>query len=257
MLFVGVDLAWSPKNGTGVAILEGDNRRSRLSSRRVLFSDKEIMDYIKDGVGGRHAVIAIDAPLIVPNRTGRRVAEEVVGNLFRKYDAGAHPANRQRLSQWSGKIRGEEIAKLLTKEGFEHNPYLKRSKNTRAFFEVYPHPSMVVLFGLDRILRYKAKPKRDYEFRWNEFERYHSHLKKLRSADPAMDLPSDLLSIDLRSLKGNALKSHEDTLDAVFSAYIAQYAWVHPDHCAVLGDMKKGYILTPILPEMRKILPKN
>lgn len=251
MLFVGVDLAWSPKNGTGVAILEGDKRRSRLFSRQVLLSDREIIDYIERNVGDRHAMIAIDAPLIVPNRKGRRVAEEVVGNLFRKYDAGAHPANRQRLSQWSGKIRGEEIAKQLTKAGFKHNPYLKRFEETRTFFEVYPHPSMVVLFDLDRILRYKAKPKRDYEFRWNEFERYHSHLRKLRSANPAMDLPSDLLSVDLHSLKGNALKRHEDTLDAVFSAYIAQYAWANPDGCAVLGNMKKGYILTPIFSEMR------
>ena len=98
MLFIGLDLAWSEKNGSGIAILEGDKNKAKVISSKIVCSDKEILDYVNEAVGDKKAFIAIDAPLIVPNLEGRRKAEELVGKLFRKYNAGAHPANRKRLS---------------------------------------------------------------------------------------------------------------------------------------------------------------
>ena len=127
MLFVGVDLAWSPKNGSGVAVIEGDREKGKLLSASVVLSDEEIMNYIQRYVGKKNALIAIDAPLIVPNEEGRREAEALVSSLFRKYDAGAHPSNRKRLSQWSGSIRGENIAARLDKLGFMQDPEIGRA----------------------------------------------------------------------------------------------------------------------------------
>jgi predicted RNase H-like nuclease len=253
MLFVGIDLAWSERNASGVAVIEGDKRSGHLLSVQTILQDSEMTDYIEKETAGRKCLIAIDAPLIVPNDSGRRIAERMVGKLFRKYDAGAHPANRKRLSQWSGKIRGEEMANSLEAIGFEHSPFIKRFEESRKFFEVYPHPSMVVLFGLSRILRYKAKPKRDYESRWREFERYHSCLKSLESSRPRLVLPEGFFR-RVKDLRGSALKDYEDTLDAVFCAYLAYYLWHHPEKCAVLGDMTGGYIVTPIFDSMRKQL---
>lgn len=250
MFFVGLDLAWSNKNRSGVAVLEGNRETAKLKSCLTLFSDKEIVEHIQRSVGKQNAVVAIDAPLIVPNETGGRIAEKVVGNLFGKYGASAHSANRRCLSQWSGRIRGEEISQQLRGAGFCHYPYIKQFEENRSFFEVYPHPSMVVLFNLDKILQYKAKPARSREFRSAEFEKYQSHLKQLRNAEPSLEIPSEVLEIDVKSLKGKALKDYEDMLDAIFSAYIAYYAWTNPDLCRVLGSMKEGYILTPIFPSM-------
>lgn len=107
MFFVGIDLAWSPKNGSGIAILEGNKKEAKVVCYDVVLTDEEMLHQIQEKVKKHDAFIAIDAPLIVPNEEGRRVAEAVVGQLFRKYDAGAHPANRKRLSQWSGTIRGK------------------------------------------------------------------------------------------------------------------------------------------------------
>ncbi len=250
MLFVGIDLAWSERNKTGLAILEGDKKSARLISSDILSSDKDIIEYVKTNVKDKNAFIAVDCPLIVPNKKGRRIAEEVVGNLFRKYDAGAHPANRERLSSWTGKIRGEEITKLLIKENFSHDPYIKKFENKRKVFEIYPHPSMVVLFNLDKILRYKAKPKRDYKFRYIEFKKYQKHLKNLEKARPSLYLTKEIINKNVEKLKGKKLKNYEDMLDAVFCAYIAYYSWFNPEKCAVLGSMKGGYILTPVFDNM-------
>ncbi len=223
MYFVGIDLAWSTKNGSGVSILKGDKSKAELIKSEIKYSDDEIMNFIKEEVGNNTALIAIDAPLIVPNEEGRRLAEAEVGKLFRKYNAGAHPANRKRLSSWTGSIRGEEISKVLEKEGFLHQPEIKKFEEIRSFFEVYPHPSIVVLFNLNKILQYKAKPKRDYEFRYKEFEKYVDNLKNLEKSETKLILPDSILKKNIRELRAQSLKDFEDTLDGVFCAYIAYY----------------------------------
>ncbi len=250
MLFLGIDLAWSPRNNSGLAAIEGNGRSGRLVYAGIGLSDEEIVKFVSDFAKGRDAIVAVDAPLVVPNRTGRRPVEAIVGDLFRKYNAGAHPANRERLGAWSnGKIRGEELVAMLERAGFSHDPYVRRLESCRKVLEVYPHPSMVVLFQLERILQYKAKPKRSVDFRIGEFEKYRKLLAELRS--PSLDMDLRLVNEDLNGMNGPGLKRYEDMLDAVFCAYIAHYYWVHPDRCAVLGSRSKGYIVTPIFSSMR------
>ncbi|MBD3209065.1 DUF429 domain-containing protein [Candidatus Woesearchaeota archaeon] len=250
MLFIGVDLAWSPKNNTGLAVMEGDEFGLRLTTLRLVKEDEDIIEHIHEAVHGKPVFIAIDAPLIVPNKKGRRKAEELVGYLFGQYEAGAHPANRERLSQWSGKVRGEHLVEQLQELNIKHDPYLKPLERTRKCFEVYPHPSMVVLFKLSRTLKYKAKPKRSYEDRWAEFSTYVEHLGNLKD----LHLPAAITTTEVTTLKGRALKDYEDKLDAVFCAYIAYYAWKHPKKCEVLGNMHEGYILTPVFQRKEKQL---
>lgn len=257
MKFIGIDLAWSDNNTSGFAAIEGNRKRGSLIYSGIVDSDRDIIDRTNDLVKESNALIAIDAPLIVPNMTGRRKAEELVGNLFRKYNAGAHPSNRERLSSWTGSIRGEEISKLLRKNGFSHDPYLKRFEKSRKFFEVYPHPSMVVLFNLEHILQYKAKQNRDYKTRYNAFKDYQSCLKGLKNAGPSLNIPKGIAARKIEALKGKELKRYEDTLDAIFCAYIAYYCWANPNKCAVLGDMQKGYIITPVTSKIQKELEQQ
>ena len=249
MKFIGVDLAWSPRNNSGIALIEGTRRGGKLRYAELALSDDEITNMISKEKGD--ALVAIDAPLIVPNKTGRRLAEEVVGNLFRRYDAGAHPANRMRLGEWSGgKIRGEEIVRQLEHFGFIHDPNIARYESCRKVFEVYPHPSMVVIFGLNHILQYKARPNRPNSVRVREFKRYESLLQGLSSGKPRLEIPEGLLGRNISSMGPSELKRHEDALDAIFCAYIAYYCWSSPEKCMVLGNMRKGYILTPVFDYM-------
>ncbi|MEK6839379.1 MAG: DUF429 domain-containing protein, partial [Nanoarchaeota archaeon] len=213
-----------------------------------------ILTIIKQYVNTKDALIAIDAPLIVPNEEGRREAERVVGLLFRKYNAGAHPSNRKRLSQWSGTIRGEVLTKYLVQQGFDHNPYIKQYEQVRKVFEVYPHPSMVVLFNLQKILQYKTKPNRDKKTQQKEFQRYLDLLAALKEAKPSVNISSELLSTNITKLTPKKQKEFEDVIDAVFCGYIAYYCWSHPEKYAVLGSMEQGYIATPIFDHMKQQL---
>lgn len=251
MYFVGIDLAWSSNNPSGVAVIEQEEGRGKLVHVETVETDEEIIDAVEEQVGEDSAFVTIDAPLVVPNETGRRPAEEQVGELFRKYNAGAHPANRNRLSQWTGRVRGEEIAELLEESGFDHTPHIEDRETDRIFFEVYPHPSMVVLFDLETVLPYKKKGGRDYETVWEAFKKYQQFMKDLKDEEPSFEAP-EILDKEIEGVRGKELKEYEDKLDAVFCAYIAQYAWSKPEKCAVLGNFEEGYIFTPVFDDMQE-----
>lgn len=234
MYFVGVDLAWSDNNQTGVAIIRGDE----LVMVGTVKTDQEIVRAITGIVGRKPCMVAIDAPLVVPNDEGSRAAEKAINKAFRQYEAGAHPANRSWLTKSSGRVRGEDLVQQLADVGILHDPHAP-GKKTRACFEVYPHPATVVLFGLDKTLKYKPRQNRSYQERWQAFEEYQRHLKEL-----PVDF-GDVLDQDVRELRASALKDYEDRLDAMLCAYVARYAHTNPDDVGIYGSLQEGYILTP------------
>ncbi len=232
MFFVGIDLAWSDTNKTGMVI---------LSDEKVIFSglvqsDDDICSCIAEVVGSHSCVVAIDAPLVVPNTSGQRPAETLLNKDFRKYNAGAHPANRTWLLRSCSRIRGEDLVIALKSRGIVHDPFLRSS---RSCFECYPHSASIVLFGLKQILGYKARPSRSYEDRWNAFVEYQRQLSRFVSAP--------FLSVDVTSLRASKLKEYEDVLDACMCAIIARFLYQNPSERMLYGSFDDGYILTPAL----------
>jgi predicted RNase H-like nuclease len=249
MFFVGIDLAWSERNRSGVAVINGQKDTADfVCATSVIHTNNDIVDYIITHTKGDPALIAIDASLIVNNATGERKAETLLKKMFAPFHAVPYPSNRDLFLRLYGGVRGEKIAEMLLGKGFQHNPYLRKCEEGRKFFEVFPHSAMVVIFKLKEILKYKARKNRDYNFRWQEFEKYQSYLKSLKSRIPSLNLPSHhrIVKTNVRTLKGKALKQYEDLLDAVFCAYIAFYYWYDPGKCMVIGNLKEGYIVTPV-----------
>lgn len=74
-------------------------------------------------------------------------------------------------------------------------------------------------------------------------------LKKLSVfAPPLRSTPrlSEYLGADVNSLRGAALKAHEDRLDAIVCAYLAYYYWFWgSDATYLFGDVDSGYIIVP------------
>ena len=243
MYFVGLDLAWSYNNTSAMAVLEGRAAWACVTAwDDALKDDDEIIRFLEDTIKSEPALIAIDAPLIVPNETGTRPCDRELSLAFRRHEAGTHPANRRKFG---GLVRGEELVKRLSEAGFAHSPQIVAGKEVRQVIEVYPHPAAVTLFGLERTLKYKARPARSYGFRWAEFRRYQALLQGLANAQPAMVAP-EILSREVEGLRGQALKRYEDLLDALFCAYIALYCWHWgPRRYRVFGDMESGYIVVP------------
>jgi histidinol-phosphate phosphatase family protein len=247
--FVGIDLAWSPRNRSGGVVLSADGHV--LDASAGLGHDDEIVRFITDAVPeGTPGLVAIDAPLAVPNLVGGRLCDRQVTSVFGRFQAAPYPANRRNLDRYGG-LRAEAITQRLAFLGFRHDPDIAGQVATRRVIEVFPHPATVSLFQLDRTLKYKARQKRSYALRWRELARLRDHLAALADATPSLTLPDNLVSMPIEGLRGRRFKEIEDLLDAIVCAYSALYAWYHgPRGYAIYGSAKEGHILVPMTPSM-------
>ena len=227
MRYIGLDLAWGAKNTTGAVALQwqegaagGSRTLAVCAYADALLTDDDILAFVRQADDGGGVLVGIDAPLDVPNLTGERPVEAALRKCFGKYQAGAHPANRQRFKN---DIRGERLAKRLKDELNIVNDFrfAAGDETVRRCVEVFPHPAMVVLFGLAKTLKYKAKPGRDTHSRMGEYVRYIEGLQNLAANDPTLTAP-DWLAVP-HDKSGAALKRYEDLLDALMCAYIAAY----------------------------------
>ncbi len=187
--------------------------------------------------------MAVDAPITVPNERGARPCDRDVTRVFGRFQAGAHPANRRILGRY-GDLRPVSLARRLGEElGFAQDPYITRHTTRRQLVEVYPHPGMVALFGLDRTLKYK---RGTVSQRRSELKRLQCHLLALASAKPALEV-GDSWRREIEALRGRELKQYEDLLDSLFCAYTVAYCWHHGSaHYQVFGNVRDGHILVPV-----------
>ncbi len=268
MRFIGLDLAWASRNNTAGAVIEYEPESTEdggrlIEGRATLGDNAAIIEFVRANAppAPAPALIAIDAPLAVPNLSGARPCDLALTRIFGKYQAGTHPANRTNLGRYGippGDIRGETLARQLVEElSFRHDPQVALRQPVRQFFECYPHPAMVVLFKLNKTLKYKRKLRSLNNDRHAEYEQLQRLLGSLSDAEtrPRLEIPAELRSRDTRQLIGAALKHYEDLLDAIMCAYIAFYHWWWGgEKTQIFGDVASGHIVTPITPELRALI---
>jgi predicted RNase H-like nuclease len=244
--FIGVDLAWqSAKNHSGLVTFSGDRSGASFKDQGVGVADLAgVFDFVMRNQEAT-TVVAIDAPLIVRNPSGQRPCEREISKRFGSAHAGAHTSNLKLYPNPGG----VELARRLTDAGYRHcsPPSEEWLPEGLWFFEVYPHPAHVVLFGRERIIKYKKgrvaarreglRELRD-SIRGNLFGRGSS----LRLGPEVLEL----LEKDLRDLHGAGLKQYEDTLDAVLCSYLAFHLWRWGwSRSEMIGDLESGYIVNP------------
>lgn len=237
MQVVGIDLAWGPRARTGIAVTDTAGRL--LHSASVL-TDDEISDFLSRC---SPAVVAIDAPIIVTNATGMRDCERLLSAHFRRFHAGTHPTNMARPS-----MQPEPRAlRLVRTHGWKVDPAEGGTSDMPVAVEVYPHSSMVGLFGLPRVLEYKAKSGRTLESRRQQFLEL-VNLMELHCGNPLHLARYDRWR-HCRSVVHDA-KSHaslnliEDEIDAIFCAYLAWTFANEPARLRTYGTPTAGLIIT-------------
>ncbi|MGZ6740815.1 MAG: DUF429 domain-containing protein [Nocardioides sp.] len=237
MHFVGVDLAWGEKKPTGLAVLDGDARLLHVSAAQ---GDDEIVAALAPYVEGP-CLVALDAPLVVTNETGSRVAERQLTSDFRHYEAGTHPSNTGKPEFANGTRGGRLVSRL----GLDMDP---RSGRERRAIEVYPHPATVVLFSLARTLKYKDKPGRTFDLLRSELLTLMGLVEGLVVTDSAWATLRHAVETATRK---SELRRVEDQVDAVVCAYVALFAHRWPDRVTTYGEpgryLTDGYIVTPSL----------
>ena len=233
--FVGVDLAWGQRNPTGVAVLDADGVLQHVGAAGA---DDDVLAQLGPYTDGP-CVVAIDAPLVVTNSTGTRPCETALNRDFRRFDAGAHPANTS-LAWFADGGRGARLCRALD---LDLDP---RSPSPRRAIEVYPHAAAVGLFGLDRTLKYKHKQGRDFAHLQSELAKLVLLVEGLPGLDATSQLQWRRLAETVRTATLKAeLRRDEDPIDAVLCAYVAHFATQHPDDVTIYGEPSTGCIVTP------------
>ncbi|WP_306231924.1 DUF429 domain-containing protein [Agrococcus beijingensis] len=238
---VGVDLAWGLASGrTGVAAL--DESGAYLASATVR-TDDEIVEWTRGQVGeAKLGVVAIDAPIVVPNEVGRRDCEQEIHRHFGRFDAGAHSTNRSKPT-----MNPPRAETLVERIGLGFDP--ASNSRTDVAIEVYPHPAMVGLWGLDLILKYKHKTKYEFDFRRTEFLILLSRLAAIESlALQGAPRWTEIVRVVDGATTHGELNRVEDEVDGIVCAYLA-WLWAERDErLTVYGDVERGYIVAPLPP---------
>ena len=247
MYFVGLDLAWGEKKQTGVAAIDAGGRLLHVG---IAQDDASIIDAVAPFTG-EDCLVAIDAPLIVNTPTGYRPAETAFNRDFQKFDAGAYPANTS-----NPLFNPPRAAVLATTLGLNMDP--ASSANRRAI-EVYPHPATVVLFGLEKTLKYK---KGSFGDRQRELLKLMDLIEGLDNETPRLRANRSVAWVELRrrveaAAKPSQLDRDEDAVDAVIAAYVALYWYHRPQDVTIYGDYETGYIVTPTLSTSAPAVPER
>ncbi len=252
---VGIDLAWSPNNATGIAVAVRTKAGWKLETADTVRSNDDILAFLEAAVGKEPAILAIDAPLVVPHHQTTRVGDRAIASVFGPMKAAVYPATKNRLGSYGGR-RIWDLVKDLEAAGYRHDCHMEPRVEARQFFETYPHAATVALFHLERILSYKAKQDRPYAERWRAFRRLEAYLRSLGAFEPRLRGVDKHLEPQVSRLKGKALKGYEDRLDGILCAYIAAYYWTWgTERCAIFGSLEGGYIVTPMSPEVARRIP--
>lgn len=234
MKCLGIDLGWST-NPSGLCCLKLENGVLTLRDLRRESSIDEVLSWV-DQHALDSAIVAVDAPTIIPNQTGMRLPDRLAHRHFGRYHAGCYPANLG----LSFADRTVGLGLSLESRGFEHAPSIEAQRPGRYQIEVFPHPAMVHLFGLNQILKYK---KGTIAQRRPELEKLRQFiLERLPQIEPNLKLET----LPEIPNKGADLKAVEDQFDSLICAYVAAYWWYWgAEKNLVLGDRASGYIVVP------------
>ena len=241
MKFIGVDLAWTYRNETGICVMDADGVVEFLDAD--VYTNEAVVAIIKAHLDGP-ATIAIDAPLIVTNETGSRGAE---GALMRSRIHGhrlfAFNSNRSYLSRTFGDIRGETLMQEIMKAlpdiriGFD--------SETSNIVETFPTGICCGLFPQLYPIRYKRKPKVPFEETCGEMDRLTGLFKEMEAEGRVLDL-IEKIDWDLRSATRKSHKHLEDKVDAFLCAYGMYNIYTGAAEEKMFGSIEEGFIILPI-----------
>ncbi len=279
MKFLGIDLGWK-SGASGLCCLEWRDGQLWLMDLQRQDAIADILAWVDDWAPDpQPALIAVDAPTLIPNPTGMRLCDRLTHRYFGKYDAGCYPANLSRPFA----ERTVQFGLSLTARGFNHAPSIEPQHPGRYQIEVFPHPATVHLFGLDRILKYKKGKLGD---RRNELLKLRQHIvdtlprlepavafgtkdagangtvtegRQVEKAAIAPKTSSDLTPSTIHDPRftlfqpipsnSSQLKTLEDQLDSLICAYVAAHWWYWGiARNQVLGNLSTGYIVVPAPP---------
>ena len=270
MRFLGVDLAWGEHargrsaNASGVVAL--DPSGDVVDAGWTVGLDQTI-DWIESN-GADDRTLFVDAPLVVTNLTGQRLADKQVGQRYGRWWVSANSINVN-----SERRAGVRLRERLEQLGWTYSDGTSGpSAHGRVLSECYPYTAIVGAHELgygDKRPPYKRKPRKmkiaDFRpIRSAACDELIRRMTGLKHVDPPIDLLSHedtgRLVEEPSPAADRAYKHREDLLDAAICAWTASLWHRHGTRrCQVLGSTgsdgghsQLATIIAPARPEQRR-----
>lgn len=221
MKILGLDAAWGPKNPDGLCFLEKD---TLLKTK--LTQGAETLDAIEEF---QPDLIAIDAPIVVPNASGSRPIDRLITSRFNvSHKIACYPGNHQTCARILDLVR--QLAPL------GYFPSIAPAQ-PKGLIEVYPHLAIVRFFSLPERIPYKkgrvAEKRASFTVLQNQLRSYF--------ADSPLEVPPAVTQL----LKTPWTKGIEDQTDAILCALVGYQFACDPNTTELLGDLETGFIIAP------------
>lgn len=242
MKFIGIDLAWTYKNESGICVI--DESGDVLVLESAVFSDENLVNIIKT-YSGEKLHIAIDAPLVVNNETGSRQAErDLQRGRIHGHRLFAFNSNRTFMIKAYKGIRGEVLSNLI----IEHLPNISIGMNGQdsSIVETFPTGIVSGLFPDIFPVKYKRKKGMTFEETVGQMKLMTERIGLFEQQNIISGF-SDKLIVDETTITRKHHKHLEDKLDAVLCAlglYLVHEKLAEPRK---LGTDEEGFILIPEL----------
>lgn len=238
MRFLGVDLAWAgERNPSAIAVGELKGNQLFLEAiEPAIIGLSAITNYVLKV--SKLKGIAIDAPLIINNLSGQRQCESALSKDYASKKASCHAAN---LGLYPDAF-SVKFADILLQNGHEH------INGKQWQIECYPHPALIEIFSLEERMLYKKGSVADKKI--GQIALSNLLIKLASSKVLKLIIPRELsVYLDeehINKLRGKALKSNEDALDAIICLYIATLHGMNA-RGKLYGESANGYIWVPTL----------
>ncbi len=244
MRFIGIDLAWTYKNETGVCVIKEDGSVLFLDAK--VYSDEALVSIIKTYSEG-DVCIGVDAPLVIENLSGAREADRL---LTRHKIHGHHlklfMANRNFFEKAYGGIRGEALVKMIKGELPRAECGFIAEKGKQIMVEVFPTGVCCGLFPEIYPVKYKVKAKVPYDESRRQLVRILNRVADIEKKENRVAGIVDMLGLDKLEFDRKSHKHIEDQLDAFLSAYGLYTIYKGYAKQESFGEISDGFITIPV-----------
>lgn len=247
MVFIGIDLAWTYKNETGLCVIKDSGEVLRHEA--AVFSNAELIELILS-YNSEEVCVGIDAAIIVNNVSGSRAAEGLMmRDRFHGHRLQAFNSNRQYFEKVFGDIRGEEIYRELRERCIGVRVADVFGQGQLRLMEVFPTGVVLGMFPDLYPLKYKLKGKVPFEESKHQMARLLHGINVIRMKEAIWGDLHIITYKGVENLSKSQYKHFEDQIDAFLCAYGMFVVHRGIAEQRIYGDEIDGFMMVPVLKE--------
>lgn len=244
-IFIGIDLAWTYNNETGICFINQNGEIKLLESK--VCDDQEIVEIIQsiENIGEKTITIGIDAPLIFPvdEQEYRTAEQKLKRNKINGFSISSFQVSKSYMKRIYGCTRGELLSEKLSKSDIQFKYTNKLFKNKYEVIETFPTAIIAGIFPDIFPNKYKIKGKIADSI--EEYNKLYRKIYELEKSNIIKNFSEYFSEINDKMSRKN-YKNIEDKLDSFLCSLGIFLIFSKKAREIYFGDLNTGVIFLPV-----------